>query len=118
MAYRELKFGDLVRIVNPSSPLHGRNGAVIGYDEMIDVYRVQVRSGRGDFGTTTTAWMKSGNLLVRNDSYDFVVDGRVDHEAKAKYDADLQRRIVNFEDRFDEFEPCGNCPCCEAHNRI
>lgn len=127
MAYRELEFGDLVRIASKNSPFHGRDAVVIDEDNARifgKIYKVQIKNGRGVDNDTSTviAWFKDKELLVRDSSYEHIVDGRVDHEAKQAFEYKMQQqRIRNYrdyrEDRQQDLEPCGTCSCCEAHNR-
>lgn len=119
MAYRKLEFGDHVRVVGGSN-YSGRNAVVIDEDKNLN--KVQL----SDKGNTVTLWVASKNLLVRNDEFDFILDGKIDHDKKNKYEQEKKRSYKNrgliemeheFLDDEEEFEPCGTCPCCEAHNR-
>lgn len=103
MAYRKLLDGDLVRVVDINSSLHGLDVVVI--DANKDYARVQFN----DDGTRCFD-IPNRNLLVRDSAYHFIVDGRIDHEAIRKHDDEirskyLQRNMVDDEEEceYDSF---------------
>lgn len=96
MAYRKLRDGDLVRIVDINNGLHGLDVVVIDAQETFA--RVQLHGGEA----TRCYDIPNKNLLVRNSEYYFIVDGRIDHEAKYQHDENLRsswnkRNVVDSE---------------------
>ena len=90
MAYRELKCLDLVRIVDVNCRHHGRNATVIEDGSMY--VKVQVGSDGRDIDCF---YIPQSKLLVRDDKYAFIVDGRIDKEAKAAYDLQQAEEFSN-----------------------
>lgn len=107
MAHRELEVGDEVRIVRSSGlEYHGTEGKVIAIYHGIfsDEYYVEW-SG---FGKSGTAHVSSDKLIL------------LDKEVSAKVAALYAQHLID-EDDADDYElpePCGTCPCCEAHDRM
>lgn len=124
MAYRKLFVGDLVRVSDSNHSLHGMDVVVIDAQE--NYARVQYsNNGSQCFN------IPNMNLMVRHGG--FIVDGRIDHEAKRQHDEklryewsirnevdtedecpyddwdreDLIERIKKLESQLDEIE--GNC---------
>lgn len=96
MAYRKLFVGDLVRVVDITSRLHGRDVVVI------DPHETYARVQYSNEGTRCYD-IPNRNLLVRDSAYYHIVDGRIDHEAKRKHDEKLRsewndRNVVDTED--------------------
>ena len=116
MAYREIQYGDLVRIVGVDSILHGYNGIVIAKNDD-NWYRVQSQSK----GSTVCVWAHADSLLIRHDPRTFVIDGRIDEDARSEHERQLaikeaERRLEALMNReVDSNIPCGVCKCCEAH---
>ena len=115
MAYRKLVEGDLVRITN-GGEYHGRDAIVIDAEKQMA--RVQVRIGRGGEMSAECLWVRNDNLLVREDNQ--VTDGRID-DVKVQRLLDARNRRTQQEHDDDEdddkSEACGDCPCCNWHNR-
>lgn len=84
MAYRKLYHGDLVRIVDITNGYHGCDAVVIDAQEHFA--RVQINVGRTDRLESRCIDVPNRNLLVRHSEYHFIVDGRIDHDAKHKYE--------------------------------
>lgn len=98
MAYRKLKAGDLVRIVDVTNGLHGCDVVVIDAQEHYS--RVQF------YGDGTRCYdIPNRNLLVRHSEYYFINDGRIDHKAKRIHDEQLQHKYVERND-VDEDTEC------------
>ena len=103
MAYRKLRDGDLVRIVDITNGYHGCDAVVIDAQE--NYARVQINVGRTDRLESRCIDVPNRNLLVRNGEYYFIVDGRIDHDAKLQHDQKLKS---HWNDRNVDTEP--ECP--------
>lgn len=97
MAYRQLYVGDLVRIVDINHPMHGFDVVVIDAHE--HYARVQFNQGN-----TQCYNIPNKNLLVRDSPYYFIVDGRIDHAARALHQESLRREVVDSVVDDDECE--------------
>lgn len=120
MAYRKLKDGDLVRVVD-GSDVHGYNGVVIDAGERSSYVQVNI-SRHKDAPVSKCKTILNNWLMIRNSPSEFIVDGRVDIAAQDKYNADRQlfreRNDHLFVDHDDDEleEACGTCSCCDWHN--
>lgn len=107
MAYRKLKFGDHVRIVDKDSAYHGRDAIVI--NEINEHWnRVQLNQGRSavEFVSTETECIDipNKNLLVRDSEYHFIKDGVLDHQAKSLASFTRSEQVKSFVDHEDVCE--------------
>lgn len=107
MAYRKLKFGDHVRIVDKDSIYHGRDAIVI--NEINEHWnRVQINQGReaveSVFTESECVDFPNKNLLVRDDAYRFIKDGVLDHQAKSLASFTRSEQVKSFVDSEEECE--------------
>lgn len=101
MAYRKLFVGDLVRAVDINHSLHGLNVVVI--DAQDKYARVQFHKN-----DTECHNIPNGKLLIRHGG--FIVDGRIDHEAKRQHDEKLRHEWVIRNDDEDDVDDEDECP--------
>lgn len=99
MAYRKLFVGDLVRVVDINHSLHGMDVVVI---DAQDWYARVQYSENG----TRCFDIPNRNLLVRHGG--FIVDGRIDHDAKRQHDEKLRHEwsMRNDQDDVDDEDEC------------
>lgn len=107
MAYRKLKFGDHVRIVDINSAYHGRDAIVI--DEINEHWnRVQLNASRiaveSVFAESECIDVPNKNLLVRDSEYYFIKDGVLDHQAKSLASFTRSEQVKSFVDSEEECE--------------
>lgn len=95
MAYRKLHDLDLVRVVNGGDH-HGRDAVVLDAGELSSYIQIQ--------GSNICFVINNTKLLVLDNPNQFIIDGRIDHEAKRKWIDDQQSRNYNFD--VDDEEEC------------
>lgn len=103
MAYRELRDGDLVRVVDKSKH-HGNNAVVLDTSET-SAY-VQIHLDRSSVLSSECKWVNNSSLLIRDGG--IVKDGRVDLAAQSLLGPQYTRwghQDVDSEDESeDEYE--------------
>lgn len=105
MAYRTIRDADLVRIVGKGQVYCGCNAVVIDAGEVKSRVQLQTWSHMGkQCREVICETIPNKNLLIRDDgTHGYVVDGRIDHEKKAKIEA---RQSEYCE--YDDFDDCHN----------
>lgn len=110
MAYRQLNYGDHVRIVD-GLLYHGMNAVVIDSQSNQLTY-VQINVGRTDALEAQCVWVHTDKLLVLDDPSRFIYDGRFDYGAQQKRFAEIKKSLIEEEELE---EACGECSCCHWH---
>ena len=113
MAYRALEVTDLVRITDGGIH-HGKNAQVVEPGDKVTIVDVDC----------TRVLVLTSKLIIRDNQYEFIRDGKLDLEAKEKWynekGWEMSRPVepwtVQYGDEEELEEACGGCSCCKWHN--